>query len=82
MSKKLPVNSFKSKTNMLKFNEEFTKSYKQDSDKGYILELDVDYPKDLYDLHDDAPFLPEKMEINKCNKLGCNMYDKKCTLFT
>ena len=23
------------------------------------------------------PFLPERMEINKCKKLGCNLYDKK-----
>ena len=77
MSQKLPVNSFKWKTNMLKFNEEFIKNYDEDSDKGYILEVDIEYPKDLDDLHSDLPFLPEKMKINKCNKLVCNMYDKK-----
>ena len=76
MSQKLPVNSFKWKTNMLKFHEEFIKNYDEDSDKGYILEVDVEYPKDLHDLHSDLPFLPEKMKINKCNKLVCNMYDK------
>ena len=77
MSQKLPVNSFKWKQNMLKFNEEFIRNYDEDSDKGYILEVYVEYPKDLHDLHDDLSYLPEKMKINKCNKLACNMYDKK-----
>ena len=31
--------------NMLKFNEDFIKSYDEDSDKGYILEVNVKYPK-------------------------------------
>ena len=59
-----------------KFNEDFIKNYDEDSNKGYILEVDVEYPKDLHDLHSDLPFLPEKMKINKCSKLVCNLYDK------
>ena len=61
---------------MLKFNEEFIKNYDEDSDNGYILEVDVEYPKILHDLHSDLPFLPERMEINKCSKLVCNLHDK------
>ena len=61
---------------MLKFNEEFIKNYDKDSDKGYILELDVKHPKNLHDLHSDLPFLPERMKINKCSKLAYNLYDK------
>ena len=61
---------------MLKFNEEFIKKYDEDSDKGYILEVDVEYPKNLHDLHSDLPFLLERMKINKCSKLFCNLYDK------
>ena len=49
----------------------------EDSDKGYILEVDVKYLKNLHDLHSDLPFLPERMKIDKCNKLACNLYDKK-----
>ena len=41
---------------MLKFNEEFIKSFDDDSNKGYILEVDVEYPKNLDHLHSDLPF--------------------------
>ena len=60
-----------------KIDEDFIKNYDKDSDKGYILEVDVKYPKNLYDLHSELPFIPEKMKIDKCNKLVCNLYDKK-----
>ena len=76
MSQKLPVDGFKWKKHMLKFNEDFIKNYDEDSDKGYILEVDVEYPKTLHDLYSDLPFLPERIKINKCSKLVCNLYDK------
>ena len=47
------------------------------TDKGYIFDADVEYPKNVHDLHSDLPFLPERMKINKRNKLVCNLYDKK-----
>ena len=77
MSKKLPVNGFKWTDNEHVINEEFIKNYNENDKKGYILEADVKYPKELHDLHSDLPFLPERMEINKCKKLVCNLYDKK-----
>ena len=73
MSQNLPVSSFKWKKDMLKFNKEFIKNY----DQGYILEVDIKYPKKLYGLHEDLPFLPERMEICKCKKFVCNLYDKE-----
>ena len=76
MSKKLLVNGFKWLDND-KINEEFIKNYNENDKKEYILEVDVKYPKKLHDLHSDLPFLPERMEINKCKKLVCNLYDKK-----
>ena len=66
-----------------KFDEDFIKNYDEDSNKGYILEvwveyhLHVEYQKDLHNLHSDLPFLPERMKIKNCNKLVCNLYDKK-----
>ena len=77
MSQKLPVNGFKWKKNISRFNEKFIKIYDEDSDKGYILEADVEYPKRLHNCHNDLPFLPEIMKIKKYNKLVCNLYDKK-----
>ena len=68
--------------NILKFNEEFTKNYDEDSDKGYILEVDVQYSNNLNYLHSDLPFLPERIKINKCSKLVCNFYDKNNYGFT
>ena len=83
MSQKLPESGFKWKKNMSKFTKVFIKNYDEDSDKGHILEVDVEYdkaryyPENLHDLHSDLPFLPERMKINKCTKLVCNLYDKK-----
>ena len=65
------------KKSMLKFNEDFLKNYYEKSDEGYTVEVDVKYPKRLHKLHCDLPFLPERMKINKRNKLVCNMYHKK-----
>ena len=70
--------------NILKFNKEFVKSYDEYSDNGYIFEVDVEYPKNLHHLHSDLLFLPEgmiiympeRMKIDKCSKLVCNLYDK------
>ena len=42
------------------------------TDKGYILEVDVSYPKDLHNSHNDLPFMCERMEINGVEKLVPN----------
>ena len=62
--------------NTLKFNEEFIKNCDKDSDKGYILEVDAEYPEKSHDFHSDLPFLAETLKINKCHNLICNCYDK------
>ena len=53
------------------------KNYNENDNKGYILEVDVKYPKRLHELHSDLPFLSERMKIDKCNKLVCNLSNKK-----
>ena len=77
MSEKLPMNGFKWVNDIFEINEKFVKSYNKNSDKGYILEVDVDYPSKLHKLHSDMPFLPERMIIDKTKKLVCNLHDKK-----
>ena len=39
--------------------------------------MDVKYLKRLHELHSDLPFLSERMEVNKCKKLVCNLFNKK-----
>ena len=45
--------------------------------KGYLLEVDVKYPKELHDWHNELPFMCEKMKINRVEKLVPNLCDKK-----
>ena len=77
MSQKLPKNNFKWVEDTSIINEEFIKNRNENSYKGYILEVDVKYPKELHDLHSDLPFLPKKMKIDKFKKLVCNLRNKK-----
>ena len=79
MSKELPVNSFRwlDSDEINKINEEFIKNYNENDNKGYILEVDVKCLKRLHELHSDLQFLPERMKINKCKKLVCNLFNKK-----
>ena len=45
----------------LKAFKNFIKNYDEDTDKGYIPEVDVKCPKNSHDLHSDLPFLPGRM---------------------
>ena len=58
MSEPLPVDGFDWVEYLSKIDEDFIKKYDQNSSKGYILKVDVEYPKNLHDLHSDLPFSP------------------------
>ena len=47
------------------------------TDKGYVLEVDVSYPKELHNSHNGLQFMCERMEINGIEKLVSNLRDKK-----
>lgn len=50
-----------------------------DSEKGYIFEVDLHYPPELHDKHNDFPFCPEKRTIpgiTKSEKLMLTFFDK------
>ena len=79
MSQKLPVKSFKQvkRKKLSKFNEDFIKKYDEDCNKGYFLEVDIDYPKNLFDSQKDLPFLLERKRVEKVEKLICSIEDKE-----
>ena len=77
MSKKLPVNGFKWENDLSRFHENFTKNYNENSDVGYFLEVEIEYPKQLWNSHKDLPFLPERRKLEKAEKLVCSIEDKE-----
>ena len=76
MSQKLPVYNFEWIKDTSQFNEDFIKHYNEVSDEGYFFEVDAQYPEKLHEFHNDLPFLPERMKIEKVEKLVANLHDK------
>ena len=68
MSQKLPIIGFKWVKDLSNFKDDFVKSYDENSDIGYFLEVGVEYPKKLFNLHKDLQFLPERKKIGKVKK--------------
>ena len=58
-------------------NEDLIKSYNDDCDEEYFLEVDVQYPGNLHNLHNDLTFSHERMKIEKVEKLVANLHDKE-----
>ena len=52
------------------------KNYNEERHEGYFFEVDVQYLEKLHELHNDLPFLPERMKIEKVEKLVANLHDK------
>ena len=59
MNKTVPLNSYKW-ANVSIFTDDFIKDYDDTGDKGYLLEVDVEYPKELLSAHKDLPSLTER----------------------
>ena len=53
------------------------KNYDEDSDKAYILELDVEYPEDLHDLYSGLPFFQKELKLINAIKLHLTCIIKK-----
>ena len=71
MVQPLPVSDFKflTKKEINQFNLD---SVSENSEIGYILEVDLEYCKELHDLHNDYPLYSEKIEVNS------NMLSRYC----
>ena len=76
MSQKLSVNNFEWMENTSQFNEYLIKNYNEESNEGYFIEVYVQYLGKLHDLYNDLSFLPERMKIEKIEKLVVNLHDK------
>ena len=72
MSQPLPTGGFK----WVDVNPNEISELATRTDKGYVLEVDISYPKELHNQHNDLPFMC-KMEINGVEKLVPNFRDKK-----
>ena len=70
-------NGFKGVQNTSEFNKHFIKNCNEDNDKGYFLEVDVQYTKKLRDFHYETSFLPERMKIEKVEKLVTDLHHKE-----
>ena len=76
MSQSLPTGNFRwlSTTEVNRFD---IFRIENDYKKGYVMEVDLEYPEELHDLHNDLPLAPESLEVNKVPKLIPNLRDKK-----
>ena len=77
MSQKLPTNGFKWVEDLSLFNENLIEKYDEISYGGYFYEIDVEYPKRLFNLHKDLLFLPKIKKVEKVEKIICSIEDKK-----
>ena len=74
MSHKLPVADVKWDEDVSEYNEDFIKSYNDESDEGYFLKGDVQYSENLHNFHNNLLFLSERMKIEKVEKLVTNLH--------
>ena len=63
MNKLLPYDRFDCLTKK-EINKLGLDSISENSSVGYLLEIDLKYPSELHDSHNDYPLAPEKLEIS------------------
>ena len=73
MNEYLPYKGFKWLKSIDKFD---IMSISEKSSIGYFLEVELEYPEELHELHNDFPLAPEKLTVPSdmlskyCNKIG------------
>ena len=73
MSQPLPTGGFR----WVSIESSEVESLTWHTDKGYLQEVDVSYPRELHDSHNNLPFMSERMKINHVEKLVPNLQNKK-----
>jgi len=62
MTQALPTGGY-SWENTDRFTTENILAFKDDDERGYILDVDLEYPKELHELHNDYPLCVEKKSV-------------------
>ena len=76
MRKELPIHNVMWEQDLPIFTDDFIKIYNENNDKGYLFHVDITYLQGMRELHADLPFLPDKMQVDKVNKLVAFVHDK------
>ena len=82
MSQQLPTHGFSwmkniTKEKVMEILEKANHSMLNMGRKGYIFEVDLEYPPHLWETHNDYPLAPEKMIVNGVEKLICHFKPRK-----
>ena len=82
MSQNLPTHGFKwmrniTKEKVMEILDKANHSMLNMGKKGYIFEVDLEYPEHLWQEHNDYPLAPEKMIVNGVEKLICHFKPRK-----
>ena len=82
MSQNLPTHGFKwmsniTKEKVIEILDKANHSMSNHGRKGYIFEVDLEYPEHLWDKHNDYPLAPEKLKVNGVEKLICHFKPRK-----
>ena len=82
MSQNLPTHGFKwmrnlTKESLMEILEKTNHSMSNRGRKGYIFEVDLEYPSKLWETHNDYPLAPERMIVNGVEKLICHFKPRK-----
>ena len=64
MRQYFPISNFKWVKDFNKIEQKLM-NIKNNSSTGYVLQVDLEYPQELHDIHDDYPLAPEKINIRK-----------------
>ena len=71
------MNGFKWVKDLSEFDEGFIKNYHEKKcKKGYFLKVDIQCPENLHNFQKDLLFLPERMQMEKVEKLVADLHDK------
>ena len=76
LPQKLRVHGFKWVEDLHEFDKGFIKNCNEKSKEEYFLEVDIQYPEKLHNVQKDLPLSPERMNIEKVEKLATNLHNE------